>query len=96
MQRMTVIKIGDRIKLISTDNPYTRLKPGDSGVVWDITTFESSNEETKQIWIRWDDGGSLALIEGKDEWEIIVSESKQVDIAVKILTLVVGMRFAFA
>ena len=76
MQRMTVIKIGDRIKLISTDNPYTRLKPGDSGVVWDITTFEFSNEETKQIWIRWDDGGSLALIEGKDEWEVIVDESK--------------------
>ena len=73
---MTAIKVGDRIKLVSTDNPYTRLKPGDSGVVWDITTFGLSNEETKQIWIHWDDGGSLALIEGKDEWEIIVSESK--------------------
>ncbi len=56
--------------------PYTRLKPGDSGVVWDITTFGLSNEETKQIWIHWDDGGSLALIEGKDELEIIVTESK--------------------
>ena len=73
---MSVIKIGDRIKLISTDNPYSRLKPGDSGVVWDITTFEFSDEETKQIWIHWYYGGSLALIEGKDEWEIIVSESK--------------------
>jgi hypothetical protein len=64
---MTAIKIGDRIKLVSTDNPYTRLKPGDFGVVWDITTFELSNE---------DNGGSPALIEGKDEWEIIVGDSK--------------------
>ena len=73
---MTATKIGDRIKLVSTDNPYTRLKPGDFGLVWDITTFELSNEETKQIWIHWDNGDSLALIEGKDEWEIIVGESK--------------------
>ena len=76
MWRMTATKIGDRIKLVSTDNPYTRLMPGDFGLVWDITTFELSNEETKQIWIHWDNGGSLALIEGKDEWEIIVGESK--------------------
>jgi len=71
-----VTKVGDRIKLVSTDNPYTRLKPGDSGVVWDITTFELSNQEIKQIWIHWDNGNRLALIEGKDEWEVIGSESK--------------------
>jgi hypothetical protein len=71
-----VVKVGDRIKLVSTDNPYTRLKPGDSGVVWDITTFELSNQEIKQIWIHWDNGNRLALIEGKDEWEVIGSESK--------------------
>ena len=71
-----VIKVGDRIKLVSTDNPYTRLKPGDSGVVWDITTFELSNQEIKQIWIHWDNGNRLALIEGKDEWEIIGNESE--------------------
>ncbi|HET7147546.1 MAG TPA: DUF4314 domain-containing protein [Candidatus Nitrosopolaris sp.] len=73
---MTAIKIGDRIKLVSTDNPYTRLKPGDSGVVWEITTFELSDEETKQIWVHWDNGDSLALIEGKDKWDIIMGESK--------------------
>ena len=71
-----VIKVGDRIKLVSTDNPYTRLKPGDSGVVWDITTFELSNQEIKQIWIQWDNGNRFALIEGKDQWEVIGNESE--------------------
>ena len=30
-------KIGDRVRLIPSDNKFTLLKPGDLGTVWDIT-----------------------------------------------------------
>jgi hypothetical protein len=65
------VKIGDRIKLISIDDPFTILKPGDVGTVWDITTTEMLNEEIRQIWIHWDTGSRLALIEGEDQFEIL-------------------------
>ena len=39
------IKIGDRVRLIHSDNKFTILKPGDLGTVWNITTFSLMDEQ---------------------------------------------------
>jgi hypothetical protein len=67
------IKIGDRIKLIHTDDQFTQLKPGDLGTVQDISIFniEIDGKAVRVIWISWDSGINFALIEGKDEFELL-------------------------
>lgn len=66
-------KIGDRIQLLRTDDKFTELRPGDLGTVWDISIFniDIEGKPVRVIWIIWDSGSKFALIEGKDEFEII-------------------------
>ena len=33
------VKIGDRIKLVHTDDKFVQLRPGDLGTVWNISIF---------------------------------------------------------
>jgi len=70
---MREVKIGDRIKLVHTDDKFTQLKPDDLGTVWDISIFniEIDGKPIRVIWISWDSGSKFALIEGKDEFEIL-------------------------
>ncbi|WP_341775881.1 DUF4314 domain-containing protein [Staphylococcus hyicus] len=58
------IKVGDRVKLIYTEDPYTRLKSGALGTVLKI-------DGIKRIHVQWDDGIRLALIPDLDEFEVI-------------------------
>tara|TARA_Y100000356_G_C11040650_1_gene173333 strand:- start:22 stop:198 length:177 start_codon:yes stop_codon:yes gene_type:complete len=54
---------GDRIRLIHTDDPYTKLKTGDQGTIRRVTE--------DMISVDWDTGSSLSLIYGEDEWETL-------------------------
>jgi len=73
MNNKEEVKIGDRIKLVHTDDTFTQLKPGDLGTVWDISIFniEIDGKPVRVIWTSWDSGSKFALIEGKDEIEIL-------------------------
>ena len=54
-----------RITLIHTNDPHTKLKPGDKG------TLKSSRVDPwgdRVISVKWDSGSSLSLIEGQDCW----------------------------
>ena len=64
-------KLGKRIKLIHTNDPYTHLKQGDLGTITDVTELPADMGGNKQIWVRWDSGSSLAMIEGLDQYEIL-------------------------
>ena len=65
-------KVGDRVRLIHSDNKFTLLKPGDLGIVLDITTFSLMDEQQiRQVWILWDNNIRLALLEGIDRFEIV-------------------------
>lgn len=55
---------GSRIKLIYTDDPYTHLKPGALGTVVRVTS-------QGDIMMEWDDGSTLALLDGVDRYEVI-------------------------
>ena len=66
--------IGKRIKLVSTNDPYTNLKPGDVGNVIDVSTIDMANLSPRpftQIWVKWDNGSGLALIYGEDKFEVV-------------------------
>jgi len=49
---------GDRVALVRTDDPDTRLRPGDQGTVtrWD--------PRHGQLNVRWDSGSTLAMLPG--------------------------------
>jgi hypothetical protein len=48
---------GDRVELVATTDPYTRLRPGDGGT---ITSITDTPEPT--IDIQWDNGSTLAIL----------------------------------
>lgn len=54
---------GRRIRLISCDDPHTRLVPGARGVVALV-------DGTGTVHVSWDDGARLGLIPGVDQWEV--------------------------
>jgi hypothetical protein len=58
---------GRRVELVSLygGDKYTQLKPSDKG------TYEFYNLYGKQHNIKWDDGSTLMLIEGKDVFKFI-------------------------
>jgi len=62
-----VYPAGTRISLISMDDPYTTLKPGDEGVVAYI-------DDVANIHVNWDCGSTLALINGVDEFSVVVED----------------------
>jgi len=52
---------GERVRLISTTDPYTDLKPGALGTVAFIDSMGT-------VHVNWDDGSNLGLIPGEDVW----------------------------
>ena len=60
-----MVKIGDRVELIFINDTMTQLKQGAKGTVFKI------EEDQELIWINWDNGEKLALIEGIDKFKII-------------------------
>ena len=44
---------GCRVELISMDDPYSKLKPGDRGTVRTV-------DDTGTVFVRWDNGSGLA------------------------------------
>jgi Domain of unknown function (DUF4314) len=48
---------GDRVELVATNDPYTRLRPGDRG---SVTSVADTPEPT--IDIAWDNGSTLAIL----------------------------------
>lgn len=55
---------GKRLRLIKIEDQYTDLKPGDEGTVKYV-------DDIGQLHMKWDKGGTLALIPEIDEYEII-------------------------
>jgi hypothetical protein len=60
-------RIGDRIELVYINDSMTRLKPRDQGTV---TNIEKESDETL-IWVQWDNGERLALLDPIDKYKVI-------------------------
>ena len=50
---------GTRVELVSMDDPYTSLKPGDQGTVEYV-------DDIGTIFVRWDNGSGLGVAYGAD------------------------------
>ncbi|HVQ00840.1 MAG TPA: DUF4314 domain-containing protein [Candidatus Thermoplasmatota archaeon] len=59
--------IGDRVELVFINDSMTRLKPRDKGTV---TKIEEESEETL-VWVQWDNGELLALLDPIDKYKVI-------------------------
>lgn len=55
---------GTRVALVSMDDPYSKLKPGDRGTVEYV-------DDTATVHVRWDCGSGLGVIYGEDEIRIL-------------------------
>ena len=58
---------GTRVELVSMDDPYTKLAPGEKGTVTSI-------DDTGTIFCRWDSGSGLGLVYGVDQFRKIEPE----------------------
>ena len=60
---------GRRIKLLYSDDPYTKLTQGDMGTIRYVRLDDLWGDTT--IAVNWDSGSTLSLIENKDNFVII-------------------------
>ena len=80
------MKVGERIRLIHTDDP-SGIPKGEEGTAIYISEISKSDVMglpgteslvgRKKFWVEWDKGGKLALIEGIDKFEIISDRKKR-------------------
>lgn len=58
-----MVRPGDRVRLVFTDDPYTELTPGDEGTV-------SLVDSMGTVHVNWDSGSNLGLVPGHDRWAV--------------------------
>ena len=56
------IQVGDRVALVHTGDPFTRLAPGAEGTFTGVQHVDFGTERFTQLNVRWDDGSTLMLI----------------------------------
>ena len=79
------MKEGDRVRLIHTDDP-SGLRPGSYGRIVRISEMSADDVAgdpslsfllgRKKVWVNWDSGEVLALIEGHDSFRVIPKEER--------------------
>jgi hypothetical protein len=65
LRKKEFVKVGDKIRLISTDDTLTKLKTGDKGTIFKI------EEDQELVWVKWESGEELALIQGVDKFNVV-------------------------
>jgi hypothetical protein len=63
-----IVKVGDRVELITMNDTWTKLEKGSKGIVFKI---EKEEDDEALIWVEWDNGEKLALLNGIDKFKII-------------------------
>ena len=61
------VEVGDRVELTFINDTWTKLQKGDRGTVFKI---ENGGDDCL-IWIEWDSGERLALIQGIDKFKVV-------------------------
>lgn len=57
---------GTRVELVSMNDPYSKLKPGDRGTVNHV-------DDTGTVFVSWDCGSGLGVVYGEDKIRILES-----------------------
>lgn len=56
--------VGRRVKLIRCNDQYTKLQPGEKGTINFV-------DDVGTVFVKWDSGSSLGMIDGIDRWELV-------------------------
>ena len=59
---------GQRVRLVRTSDPYTRLQLGEEGTVQFV-------DDLGTLHVKWDSGSSLGLVPGEDSWTTITERA---------------------
>lgn len=59
------VKVGDKVELMHIDDGMTKLQKGSKGIV------EKIEEDQDLIWVKWDNGEKLALLQGVDKFKVV-------------------------
>ena len=72
-----MVSIGDKIRVTNLAEGCNEpsISIGDEGIVTDIHNISGDSTFTSQIWVKFNNGSHLALLEGEDEFEVINNES---------------------
>ena len=57
-------RVGRRVELVFTSDPYTNLEQGDQGTIQFV-------DDRGTLFVKWDEGSNLGLITGEDEWKYV-------------------------
>ena len=64
-EELRIRLVGRRIRLVSTGDPWTRLRGGDEGVVVSV-------DSTGTVHVRWDSGSGLGLVREAGDRFVVV------------------------
>jgi len=67
LENKKTVKVGDRVELITMNDTWTKLEKGSKGIVSKI----EKEENEAIIWVKWDNGEKLALLEGIDKFRVV-------------------------
>jgi len=59
------VKVGDRVKLTEMNDTWSKLEKDSEGTVLKI------EEDQDLIWVKWDNGEKLALLDGIDKFKVV-------------------------
>ena len=73
VDKVSTVKIGDKIRLIRTADTNLGIKPKEIGTVVDTSMSKVVDLEGLRLimWIRWESGKETAIVDGMDLFEIL-------------------------
>ena len=73
IDKLSNVKIGDKIRLIRVADPYMGIKSGEVGTVVDTSMSKVADLEVLRLvmWIKWESGKETAIVAGMDSFEVL-------------------------
>ena len=73
IDKLSNVKIGDKIRLIRVADPYMGIKSGEVGTVIDTSMSKVADLEGLRLimWIKWESGKETAIVAGMDSFEFL-------------------------
>ena len=73
IDKVSNVKIGDKIRLIRVADPYMGIKSGEIGTVVDTSMSKVADLEGLRLvmWIKWESGKETAIVAGMDSFEVL-------------------------
>jgi hypothetical protein len=73
IDKLSNVKIGDKIRLIRVADPYMGIKSGEIGTVVDTSMSKVADLEGLRLvmWIKWESGRETAIVAGMDSSEVL-------------------------